>query len=210
MGRHPDRRRFRTVHPIRVVLLAVVAVTLVGLVACQPQSPEERVSELRSEYEAVLNSFAVQETPMVEESGMEMAEGGADAAMEEGMAEGAPEEAAAEGDAAGEEIVEEVPVRQDVMLDVVLRKEGSTDTLPGITLDVYQQGVDGSEKASYRFYVETDRLNKGSRQAISHVLEDVDYEEGDGFAVEVRQPVPPELYGEYKEFSDAVSGEGGE
>lgn len=202
---NPSRAR-RRLAPL--LALALVAAVLAG---CQPQAPEERVAELRSEYSAELNSFTVQETPMVEESGMAAGEGEMEAAGEE--ADAAPEDAAGEaagGEGTEEGIVEEVPVRQDVYLDVVLRKEGSIETLEGITLDVYHRDAEGNEKTSYRFYVETPRLNKGSRKQVTHVLQDVDYDEGDGFAVEVRQPIPPELYGEYKEFSELATEHAGE
>jgi hypothetical protein len=107
----------------------------------------------------------------------------------------------------GEEVVEEMPMRQDVMLDVVLYKQSGDERLPGLTLDVYQVDAEEKDKASYRIWVDTSRLNKGSRQAVSYVLEDVDFEEGDKFFVEVRPNVPPEVRGQYQEFADAA-GEG--
>jgi len=35
----------------------------------------------------------------------------------------------------------------------------------------------------------------------THILEDVSYEEGDGFFAEVRQGIPEEEWSEYKEFA---------
>jgi hypothetical protein len=191
--RKPDRAR-PVVAP-SLVALALAAVVLLALAACEQPTPEERVAKLRSEYTAELNSFNVREVPLTEE------------AVEQEIAEEVAEEALDEG-GMGEpevEVVEPVPVRQDVMLDIVVRKEGSTDRLEGLTLDVYQVEANEAEKANYRIYVDVSRLNPGSRKAVSYVLEDVDYRQGDGFAVEVRQPVPPEIRGEYKEFEEAMA-----
>ena len=196
--------------------LALAAVLTLGLLAaCQPASGPERVTALRDTYEATLNSFNVVERPMeVEESEM-AAEGDAEA---EGEGEGADAaEETADQPAAGDEgeegtvdeVVEEVPVRQDVMLDIILRKTGGGGQLDGVTLDVYQVDADEQDKANYRIYVDTAGLNKGSRNQISHVIEDVDFADGDKFAIAVRANVPPELYSEYKEYSDAGAGEEG-
>lgn len=188
---------------LTVVALALSVTALLTLAACEQPTPEERVAAMRAEYEAQLNSFNVREVPVVVEADT-MEEAG-----EEGEAADATEEQPAEGEEGeegAEELMEPVPVRQDVMLDIVLRKLSGTERMEGITLDVYQMaaGDEENEKASYRIWVDVSRLNPGSRQAVTHVLEDVDYEEGDGFAVEVRQPVPPEIRGEYKEFQDVT------
>lgn len=182
--------------------LVLAALVLVSLAACQPKSPQERVAAMRGDYSAELNSFNVVQTPMVEESDMDMATDEAAAPDAAGADEAAADEAT------GDEIVEEVPMRQDVNLDVVVRKVSGSDRLPGITLDVYQVDADEHDKTSYRIWVDTSTLNKGSRQAVSYVLEDVDYAPGDKFAVEVRPNVPPELYGQYREFEQASAGEG--
>lgn len=195
---------------VRTLAIALAAVLTFGLIACQPASGPERVTALRDTYEATLNSFNVVETPMVEESGMAVeveAETEGDVAEEAAEGEGEAGEEGAGDEMAEDEVVEEVPMRQDVMLDVILRKTGGGGQLDGVTLDVFQVDADEQDKANYRIYVETAGLNKGSRNQISHVIKDVDFAEGDKFAVEVRANVPPELYGEYKEYSDAAAGE---
>jgi len=195
---------------LRALAIALAAVLTFGLVACEPASGPERVTALRATYEANLNSFNVKETPMIVESEPEME---AEGEMAEG--EDAADEAAdgeAEGDAEGDngdEVVEEVPMRQDVMLDIMLRKTGGGGKLDGVTLDVYQVDAEEQDKATYRIYVDTSGLSKGSRNQVAHILEDVDFVEGDKFAVSVRANVPPELYPEYKEYSDAGAGEEG-
>jgi hypothetical protein len=198
--RRKTQRRPRPAAAVAAALAA--AAVLATLVACTPPTPVERVSKLRAEYEAELNSFSIRETPVVA-MGMEEMEG------EEAMADAGAmeEEGAMEGEDGGEEM--QMSVRQDAVLDIVLRKTGGTDTLAGVTVDIYQVSADETEKATYRVFVDAARLNPGSRKAVSHVLEDVDYEEGDGFAVELRQPVPPELYGEYQEYAEALEGGSG-
>lgn len=205
MRRNTGRLRRFASAATAVAAAAVVAT----LVACTPLTPVERVSKLRAEYSATLNSFSVTETPMADAMG-EPGEG----MQGEGMMGEGTEGEAMGGEAMGGEGMGEgmdampmdVPTRKDVLLDIVLRKEGGTDTLPGITVDIYQVAADETEKATYRVYVDTSRLNPGSRKAVSHVLKDVEYAEGDGFAVEIRQPVAPELYPEYQEYSEAEEG----
>lgn len=189
----------RNSNPTLTLLTLVAAfAALVTITACEAPTPEERVADLRSEYSAELNSFTVEETPLGDDvEDAEMAEEAAEEAMDEA-------DVMADEEMVEEEVVEEVLTRQDVLLDIVVRKTGSTEQLPGLTLDVYQVDADQADKATFRIYVDTSRLNKGGRKAVTHVLEDVDYEEGDGFAVEVRHPVPPELYPEYQEFEEAT------
>lgn len=192
-------------HSLPLLGLALAALLLFGLAACEPASGPERVTALRDGYEANLNSFNVMETPMLEESGMDGEAMDGDALDGDADAEGRDADAdAMEGD----EIIEEVPLRQDVMLDVVLRKTGGGGRLDGLTLDVYQVTADEAAKTTYRIWVDTSTLNKGSRQAVSHVIEDIDFEEGDKFAVEVRPGVVPEQYSEYQEYAEAGDGGG--
>jgi len=197
------RRNTGRFHRFAVVATALAAAAvLVTSVACKQLTPAERISKLRSEYSAELNSFNVTETPMADAMG----EGGE--GMEgEGMMGEEMEGEAMGGEEMGEGMDEgmaamDVPTRKDVLLDIVLRKQGGTDTLPGITVDIFQVAADETDKATYRVYVDTSRLNPGSRKAVSHVLKDVDYAEGDGFAVEIRSTVPPELYPEYREYAE--------
>lgn len=191
--------------PAALLLAAAVAL---GLAACEPLPPEEQVAELRGDYTAELNSFNVRETPMVEESGMEVGDETEMTDLDTADEAGAAAEPAIEPAIEGEEVVEEMPMRQDVMLDIVLYKQSGDERLPGLTLDVSQVDAQENDKASYRIWVDTSRLNKGSRRAVSYVLEDVDFEEGDKFAVEVRPNVPPEVRDQYQEFADAAAGEG--
>ena len=201
----------------RALALLAAAGLAASLAACDPQPPAERVADLRNDYEAQLNSFNVVETPMVEESGLEIGEAAgaageqpAEGAVLEGAADAPAADAPAAADAAAEGVVEEMPMRQDVMLDIVLRKVTGSERLPGLTLDVYQVDASENDKANFRIWVDTASLNKGSRQQISYVLEDVDFEEGDAFAVEVRPNVPQPVREQYREFADAEAAGAGE
>lgn len=186
--------------PAAAAALALAAT----LAACAEQSPEERVTALRAEYEAELNSFQVIEEPIapapatapVEEAaaappGTEPTAGDEEIAPPIGAATAEPEPAAADPE-----------VRQDVLLDIVVHNR-SDDRLPGLTLDVEQADAQRVAKTSYRIYVDTSNIAPGSRGAVSHRLEDVDYVEGDGFNVQVRQTILPEQREEYRELSEA-------
>jgi hypothetical protein len=192
--RHPKHAAVVRTFAVAFTLLAVLAA-----VACSPPTGAERVAQQRAEYSAQLNSFTVLETPV-------------EPAMEEPMADDAmADDEAMEEDAMadGEEMAGELTmpeVRQDVMLDVVLEKQGRSDGLDGVTVDVYQVDASETEKARYKIYVETGGLVNGSSIQTTHVLEDVDYTEGDGFIAEVRQNIDPGSRSDYREFNDAADG----
>ena len=56
---------------------------------------------------------------------------------------------------------------------------------------------------TWRLSFDTSTVKKANVTQYTHVLEDVLYEEGDGFFAEVRHPVPVEERSEYREFSSA-------
>lgn len=203
----------------RGLLLCLVSAGLVGLGACAQETPEERIARLRADYDVTLNSFVMDQVP-VEEEVMGEGEMAAEGEMEgdgglEGEMEAEPEgqpgtEEGTEG--MEEEDILEPVLQQDVLLDILV-KNNSQGTLPVLTLEVSQVDAEGYEdlsqaleKAHYRIEIDTSRLIKGASEQILHRLEDVDFEEGDAWAVEVRHPVPPEDRSEYREFS---AGEGG-
>ncbi len=168
--------------------VAVVVLVVLGTaVACAPASPEERVAQIRSLYKAKLNGFLVQEEPLVPLEAPPEGEEGVEAPA---RAEGAEAELPAEP----------VPVRQKVLLDIMLQHD-SPERLPGVTVDISM--VDGNQqpKGEWRAWFETADIPKANQRVFTYVLEDVDYREGDGFAVEVRHPVPPEERGDYQEFA---------
>lgn len=179
----------------------LLALCLAAACSGAPDDPAERIDQIRARYEAKLNGFAVDQVPVADE--VEMAAMG-----EEGEAM-APDEGGEDGDETMEatEAPAEVPVRQDVLLDILLSHE-SREPLPGITVDIEHVGPepDRAVKGSYRAYLDSSDLHRGVGMQISYRLEDVDYQEGDGFHVEVRHPIPPGERGEYREFQE--SGEG--
>jgi hypothetical protein len=182
-------RRCVVSHPHRFAIVGVV-VLLAGLAfaACGPSSPAEKVAQTRSLYSARLNGFVVEEEPIIEEAMVEA-------------------EAVAEGEEAGEvtEMEEQadfepVAVSQRVLLDVLIQHD-SNEKLPGITVDISMADAGGQEKNHWRIWFDTADIEKANVTQFTHILEDVSYEEGDGFFVEVRHPVPEEERGEYKEFA---------
>lgn len=174
------------------VLCSFVVAMPVLTLGCAPKSPEEKIAELRSFYSARLNGFIVEEEPIVAE--MEVAE---DLEVEEE----APE---AESEVEAELTIAEEPpaVRQTVRLDILIQHRAS-ERLPGITVEISMADAAGNEKQHWRVWFDTSDVEKATVTQFTHILEDVGYEEGDGFLVEIRHPVPAEERGEYREFAQA-------
>jgi hypothetical protein len=87
-----------------------------------------------------------------------------------------------------------------ILLDLLIQHDDAGEPLPGITLDVSMADSSGNEKAHRRIWVDTTRVGPGGAQT-SIQFDDLPYQPGDGFFVEVRSPVPAAERGEYKEFS---------
>ena len=170
------------------VCTLLIASTIVG---CAPKSPEEQVAQIRSLYSARLNGFILEEEPVVTEvpelEAVEIVEG------EEPPAEEAVE-------AAVEPIIE-TEVNQRVRLDILIQHR-SDERLPGVTVDISMVDANQTEKGHWRVWFDTAEVTKATVTQFTHILEDVGYEEGDGFYVEIRQPIPAEERSEYREFSD--------
>ena len=165
------------------------------LVACGGGSPEEKVARVRGMYSARLNGFIVQAKPAPEP----------EIYTEEGAEPMAPEAALEEGEGEGEmaEPMEMAPpANPDILLDVLIQHD-SPDLLAGITVDVSMADGSGTEKGAWKIWFDTATVKKANATQYTHVLEDVPYEEGDGFFAEVRHPVPAEERGDYREFSSA-------
>lgn len=176
--------------------------------ACGPTDPIERVAEARAGYTAELTGFYAKEVELAPEGeDMLLMEEGAEAAAAEQVGEEPMAESAESGDAEGEGEEEqvEVPTRTDLVLDVILAREGS-EALPGLTLDVTLVDAQENEKSHWLWWVETDGMPKGDQRQFSHTLEDVDYIEGDGLLVEIRDPVPAGERGDYREFREGAGG----
>lgn len=177
----------------REMLVVLLTLSLLS-VACRQLSPEERVESLRAQYTAKLNSFYVEPPAGAEMEEMEATEEGEEAAAEEAAPEGE------EGE--GEEMATEEAMPKNVVLDILVSTE-AMEYLPGLTVDVYQADTSGNEKDHWRLWLDTSGVVRGPGAQITKVLEDVDYEEGDAFAVEVRQSIPPEERSEYRELEQA-------
>jgi len=203
-------------------LLPLAAAGLLVVVACRPSDPIERIAEARAGYGAELTGFyakqveiapAAEDVPPTEEgASAEDLAAAAEVGVEE-LAEGAETEgAAAEGAEAegaegepGEGEAVEVPTRTDIVLDVMVSRQGS-DELQGLTLDITLVDASKAEKDHWLWWVETSGMPKGDQRQFSHTLEGVDYVDGDGLLVEVRDPVPAEVRGDYREFREGAGG----
>ncbi len=169
---------------------------------CQPASPEEKVERARARYSVTLNGFFVKEEPMEEPAPAADEEEAAAMAAEEAVAD----EAAEEGEAGMDEEMDEEPVGPqpvDILLDLIVQHD-MDDALPGVTVDLTMVDPAKNEKGSWKIWIETAGLPKANQKQVTHVLEDVDYEEGDAFTVEIRSNVPAAEYGEYREFAPAA------
>lgn len=181
----------------RKSILALSVVSLLAFAACgEPEDPAERVAEARTGYTAKLNSYAVDQVPLEPPPAPTI-----------GAPDGADPGTAGDplGETAEAEAPVEVPLRQDVILDILVSREGH-EALPGITVDVTQADARDNEKASWKVYLDTSDLHRGPGVQIVHRLEDIDFEEGDGFFAEVRHPIPAAERGEYREFQEPAEG----
>ncbi len=178
------------------LLLPLVVLVLTG---CS-KSPEERVAKLRTYYKARVIGIIVDAVPALEAvpEGL-MGEGDAPATAIADI-EAVGDSGEGEGGEGMEPEVAAVPIRQTVRVDILIQHD-SPEELPGVTLDL--EMVDSQEvlKNSWKVWVDTSELPKATGSQFSHVLEDIDYVEGDGFSVDVRSYVPPEERSEYREFS---------
>jgi len=175
---------------LRSVTILTVALMVTG---CQQKSPIEQMEWERAKYEASLNAFVAKPVDVAPEP----TDSDADAAGEEEVGEIDGELAAA---LAAEAVTG--PVESNILLDFVLRTD-SDDRLPGITLDVTMGNAAG-EKERWTVWVDTSELGRGTGTQMIHELKGVMYEEGDGFHVEVRHPIPEEERTTYREYADAT------
>jgi hypothetical protein len=162
--------------PVTTVAAVLAAALLVGMLACGPRlSREEEVELLRSQYTATLASLTVKQEPI-------------------------------EAGTVGKASTGEAPpprVRTDAVLDIVV-SSNAEKPLPGLTIDI--EHVDAQRRAKGRgtFWVETATLVQGQSTELQHVLENVAWETGDTYAVEVRRAIPAEQRSEYREFEPEV------
>ena len=173
------------------------------VIGCSSKTPEEKVAEIRSLYSARLNGFIIEEEPiaepMPEVSGLEETEPGAGEEPETPPADESAE--------IGEEpVYEPIPVRQQARLDLLIQHD-SYDLLPGVTVDISMADASGNEKDHWRVWFDTADVGKATVTQFTHILEDIAYEEGDGFFAEIRNPIPVDERNEYREFSE-ISGDG--
>ncbi len=172
--------------------------------ACQTQTPEQMVNELRGQYSVQSTSFLPQQQLSDASE--------ADAALHEGEEADSTvtgtETAAASGDdeaASIEETVDEDgfalsgPQPTSILFDIVLMFEGRKP-LPGLTLDIVHSDPFEKVKENRRHFIETANLIKGDVLQQDFVLEDFNFEDGDQFTIEIRPSIPLEEQGEYREF----------
>ncbi len=178
-------------YPFSLSTGALLAASLICVAAfasaCRQKSPEEAFEAARSAYKAELQNFVLRE------------------AAADLVDEVTDEATADTGDAASEEeavVIE--PPNPDVLLSVLVSTD-SADTLPQLTLDISQADAAGQERQHWRRTVDTSDIQKGSASQLTIVLEDVDFQENDGFHVEVRPSIPMADRGAYPEYAALAS-----
>lgn len=194
-----ESRRYAVTKTRCLALATAAALTITMLAGCTPASPEERVAKLRSKFDARVNGFYVESVPRVQEPAMEDEAAVEIAGEEAETGDDAETGPSAESDG-GEGGIEEVSMIQNAHLDLIVQHDND-EMLPGITVEITMVDANQVEKDSWRLWVDTSTLRKANQLQFVHILEDIPYVEGDGFAAEVRKPIPPEEYGEYQEFS---------
>jgi hypothetical protein len=183
-------------------LAALIPLLLFPALACGPKlTPEEEIELLRSQYAAELKSLTVKQDPVAAAappSAEAMAADGATAGEAPIVPDSAPDaETAAATPGPADALVTDV--RTDVILDILVSTTAQ-EYLPGVTLDVEHVDANRQEKDRRLLWVDTSNLARGGGIQVTHVLENVDWQAGDGFFVEVRTPIPAAERGEYREF----------
>jgi hypothetical protein len=171
----------------RTLCIGYVAVVVVGLsLACTAKSPEDKIADIRALYSARLNGFIIEEEPIAVPE-VEAEEVGDAEVVDEAL------------------VVEPTPVRQLIRLDILIQHD-SYELLPGVTVDISMANSAGEEKGHWRAWFDTSKVVKANVTQFTHILEDMAYEEGDGFFAEIRKPIPVEERSEYREFAK-ISGD---
>ena len=88
----------------------------------------------------------------------------------------------------------------NVLFDLVVYFRGRK-ALKGITVDVTHADDADQEKAVYQQWIDTDGMINGDTRQVDFLLEGMEVEEGDAFAVTLASGVPADL-GNYPEFSE--------
>lgn len=92
--------------------------------------------------------------------------------------------------------------KQEILLDVLVSFDGR-EPLEGITLDLSMADGAGREKARRALWTDVSGLERGGSRQLTLVVDDLPYQAGDGFWIEVRSPVPEAERSGYRELAEA-------
>ena len=195
MDRHPNPHVMLPLSPSLVRgAVVILALALVGLVACAPGDPVAQVQKARADYEVALNGFYV-EPPAAPEPEEESAE--------EGDAEAEPVEGEGEGESAEEA---PLPVGPSILnMDLLVSTTGD-NTLEGITVELEHVDAAREVKSVRQVWLDTTGVSKGVSATKALKVEIDDFEPEDAFSVEIKVPVPAEEISNYREFDGVGSG----
>ena len=174
------------------LVLTPLALLFLAAAACGPASPQEEIAQIRADYTVELNSWrALEPEPAMDETA-EMTDETEDAAGEAGE----------EADEYAEPEMAAGPQPADVLFDLVVYFKGRK-ALDGITIDVTHADAAQEEKAVYHYYVETAGIVSGETRQVDFVIEGIELEDGDAFAIAVVPGIPADR-GAYREFSGSA------
>ena len=169
--------------------LSAACVGVLAALACAQPSAEQQIEERRAQYEVQLTSFAVEDVPQLPPVEADPTAPG----ETEGVATTPPVEAISPGEAgagATDAVSSPVPTTTKIVLDMLVTTSAN-EVLPGLTVELEQIGPGGAVKMERQLWLDVSRVARGAAAQITHTVEDIDYQEGDGFAVSIRSPIPP-------------------
>ena len=190
-------------HSRTLLILLPVLVASLFLAGCPEKSPELVVAEQRAKYTVKLNTFMAKEPEPAET--MEVMEGEMAAAAEEAAVAEEAEmvEEGAEGEGEEEMAEPEGPSSTTVFFDLLVNYDGRDAPLPGITVDISHADPFEKEKGAYKHWIDTSGMVRGQMTQFDFELDVPDFETGDVFSVDLRSNIPPEEFGDYREFATA-------
>ncbi len=193
-----SRSKALVLAPVLMIVTALAALLSVG---CEQLTPEQKVAQMRSRYEATVNTGGFVVQPHAPEGVEPYDEGtGDDGESSEGEEVGG--EVGEEGDESGEIAAPPEPTGYDVTVDILVSNRNS-ESLSQLTIDVIHTDGERNEKGRYQVTIDASGITKGGNSQVAHTLKNIPFVDGDGFTTEVRNPVPAGEKSKYPELANA-------
>jgi|GEM_PF-698661 hypothetical protein len=193
-----SRSKAMVLAPVLVVVTALAALLSVG---CEQLTPEQKVAQMRSRYEATVNTAGFVVRPHAPEV-VEPPDDGTGEGVAGEEVGGEVGEVGEEGDESDALAAPAEPTGYDVTVDILVSNRNS-ENLSQLTIDVIHTDGERNEKGRYQVTIDASGITKGGNSQVAHTLENIPFEEGDGFTTEVRNPVPDGEKSKYPELANA-------